>query len=199
MNLKDDPFTDPLDALWADAMAAERRFPQQGRVRNATLKQITPTRELWTLPENWLEGRGIALIHEESHTLIGNFREYLHKRVPHTRKLVRQDTPISIQATEHVSGPSWLHIAKDIPPPFVSTEVRECLMDLTLEHLGIFAEAVELRVYFSYGGIARVELAVHTTFHSPDSRTILTLSAGTNVYLTMGLEAKIQLRKELAE
>lgn len=194
-----DPFVDPLDALFADAMRSEARFPSRPTMKAAKPEPVKPvsTLERYSLPENWLQRRGLALIHRESNTLLGNFVEYVHRTEHGARKLIRSDSPIEITGIEHVSGPQWLFAAADIPAPERADSTRELLLDLTLASLGVSAAAVGLRVCFQYGGIIRVELRQHTTFHSPDGHTVLTIAAGTNIYTCMDLQAKIDLRKEL--
>lgn len=200
------PFApDDLSDLWAEAQKAERLNPQPRMVNLGTKPERgdrlkTNGRELFQLDEYWEARRGIALIHEESRTLIGNFKEYVHKRVAGCRKLLRTDEPVQIHATEFISG--WEHLGEEIKlrcDPQIWTDTREVVHpSLVLSALGVHAEVVMLRVMLSFGGIARVELAEPTRFTSPDARTILTLSAGVNVLECMSLEAKVALRQELS-
>lgn len=201
------PPTDDLLDLWSETQRAERLHPQKPIIKNATLPSKREQRasihgsELYTLPEYWEPRRGIALIHEESRSLIGNFQEYIHRRVAGCRKLVRTDEPVAITHTEYISG--WEHIGEALKMQFepqVDTEIREVLHpDLILGPLGVHASTVVVRVHLAYGGMTRCELAEPTRFSSLDGRTILTLAGGINVLEVMSIEAKLALRKELAE
>lgn len=197
-----DPFApDDLSDLWSDAQRAERLHPQRPRMtaaKPALAKAIAPS-VLYTDPQYWEPRRGIALIHEASRTLIGNFQEYVHTRSRGCRKLVRVDEPIAIHATEFIHG--WEHLGAEERirfEPQVATETREILLpDLILPALGVHATAVLVRVCLHYGGIIRVELTQHTQLVSPDGRMHLTLTAGLNVLECMSLDSKVALRKEM--
>lgn len=197
------PFTpDDLSDLWNETQKAERLHPQRPVMKAAKLsppKRID-TLALFTDPKNWEARRGIALIHEESRSIIGNFREYVHKSSRGCRKLVRVDEPISIQATEYIHG--WEHLGEEEKirfAPVTSTHTQELVLeDLVLSALGVHATVTSVRAVLSYGGIIRVELLDHTQFTSPDGRVHLTLAAGLNVLEVMSLESKIALRKELS-
>ncbi len=186
-----------LDSLWAEA---RQHNAAQEKITARSKKAAPPAsgRERYTLPEFWLPGRGIALIHRETQSLIGNYQEYLHRTEKGARKLIKVDTPIEIQVKEYISG--WEHLgeAKEHLLEAQVWEVeREVLMDLALERLGVFAAAVALKVCLRFGSIVRVGLCDHQTFSSLDGHTILTLPRGTNCLEVMGLDAKIALRAEL--
>lgn len=193
-----------LDDLFADALQAERKFPSR-TVRNAKPepeKKIS-TLEKYSLPEFWIAGRKLLLVHEETQTALGAFQEYSHKTEKGARKLVRiEDVVHSISCLEYVRGDGWLGPREEelVCEPQRWAEEREIILpDLLLRSFDVHAEAVAVRVKLSYGGISRVELTDHTTFHSPDGKTALTIAAGTNVYEVMDLDAKVALRKELGK
>lgn len=186
-----------LDSLWASAKEAERLHPVMRPARSEPLKPIHSS-EFYTLPENWTRGKGIALVHEESQTLLGVFVEYHHRKERGCSKLVKEDSIVSIAATKYVSGPQWTFVAKQIPSPAVATAQREIVMpSLLLAEIGVQADTVPLTVFFLYSGIMRAELSTHTTFHSPDNRTIITFPAGVNIYACMDVNAKVEMRREL--
>lgn len=190
-----------LDDLFADAQAAERKFPSVAarRVRNATPEPAPKIafNERYLLPEFWEPRAGICLIHRDTNSLLGNFREFVHKDGKAT-KWVRVEEPVQVQRTEWVSGPQWLGVERVVPTPESWTTHREVLLpDLVLHCLGVHAELVLVDVSLQFGGIARVELVGHTTLMSPDARTIITLPAGVNVLPAMDLDGKIALRKEV--
>lgn len=189
-----------IDDLFADAMQAQRAkpIPQMKVGKVESLKPIK-TSERYSLPEFWIKGRVIALIHSPSQTLLGTFQEFHHKHERAARKLERLSEPAQVTHQEFVSDPWYLGDDRVLPPtPEKWTAEREILLhDLTLQQMGVHASEVEVKVCLQFGGIGRVELLSHTTFHSPDAKVILTIPAGTNVLECMSLDAKVELRKEL--
>lgn len=194
-----------LDDLFADSMQAQTKAKQHTErvIRNAkpeTEKRIT-TSERYSLPEFWVKGRTIAIVHEPSRTALGTFQEFCHKREAGARKLVRVEGACAIAGIEYVQDDAWLGLRKEeiaLEPQSWTSERTLVLQDLLLEAFGVHKEGVEVSVKIKFGGIYRVDLTRHETFHSPDASLALTLPAGTNVLEVMGLEAKIALRKELA-
>ena len=188
-----------LDDLFADSMQAQRAKPVMTAGKPAAPKVIK-TSERYSLPEFWRPGRVVALIHSPSQTLLGTFQEFIHKTERNARKLERLEEPAQVTHQEYVSDPWYLGDFRELPPtPEKWTAERELLLpDLLLQQMGVHASRVEVKVCLQFGGIGRVELLSHTTFHSPDAKVILTIPKGTNVLECMSLEAKIELRKELA-
>ena len=189
-----------LDDLFADAAAAERRFPTMRAGKPEAPKKLT-FNEKYLLPENWTAKRGVALIHEETKTLLGNFQELVHKREAGCRRLVRVEEPIVIDHTEYVRGPEWLGVEREriqFEPQRWTSERELLLADLALHPLGVHAADVLVRVCLYMGGMARIELIAHTTFMSVDAHSIITIPAGVNVIEAMSLDAKIEVRKELS-
>lgn len=190
-----------LDELFADALSAERKHPQKV-MRNARAEAPKPigTLEKYSLPEYWRAGKMLILIHEETSTALGIFQEYFHKTEVGARKLLRVEGPTVASKLEYVSGDGWLGFRRDelLCEPQRWTEERQLVLsDLFLHSFDVHSELVEVIVKLKFGGISRVELYSHTTFHSPAGTIALTLPAGTNIYEVMDLEAKVNLRKEL--
>lgn len=154
-------------------------------------------RTLFADPENWERRRGVALVHEESGTVLGCFSEYVHRTVAGARKLVREASPISVSATERVSGSWWLGEGRTVEERRPWHEQRSVVLHLHLSELRVHAPATELVVHLSYGSIARVELAVDTMLRAEEGEGLLFLPAETNVLDVMGVDAKILLRKEV--
>lgn len=187
--------TDPLDSLWDEVSPLIERAPSAKTGKPAAI----PANHLYSDPEYWTATCGVALIHEETNTLIGNYQEFRHKRDKGCRKLIRTDEPVQIARTERVSGAAWVHLEREIPVVTASTTFREIILEsLPLASLGVLSGETSLRVCFQWGGITRVELLDHTTFHSPDNRTVLTLGKGTNIYECCDLDTKIAIKQELA-
>lgn len=180
------------------ASTKKRRKDADPASRHALEAETKRMRELFLLPENWEAGRGVALVHAESDTLLGNFREYLHRSVKGCRRLVREHQPIAISVTEKVTGSWWLGERR----PFVDASMkwnteREALCPIQLPELGVAHPLCDLKVGLYLGGIMRVALAEDTQFASPGGEVLLTLTKGTNLLECMSIDCKIQLRKEL--
>lgn len=191
-----------LDAIWSVARAhiqTERKAKAAAQLRKTAAPEAQSTQSLYLDPKNWTRTRGVALIHEETETLLGNFSEYLHNSVPSCRKLVREETPISVTATERVAGSWWLGVERRPEPKQVWHEARPCIIHLHLDKLFVHSPICELTVHLSYGSIARVELTLDTQFAAEEGQgeQLLFLPAGTNVLEVMSLDSKLAVRKEL--
>lgn len=188
------------------AWKRERRVTAEAKakvrvVRNATLadpERIEP-RALFTDPANWLASRGIALIHEETQTLLGNFREFTHRTEAGCRRLVHEAAPIAIDATELTD---WLPTTlREEPTRAEPWHTRQtAILPLHLERLGVQTPLAEVIAHLSYGNVARVELAVETQFFAAEGapEQLLWLRAGINILPVLSQDTKINLRIELA-
>lgn len=186
---------DPLEDLFTECQLAARTK----KIKRAELGSTKQLRAVFQNPENWERIGGVALIHAETGTLLGNYSEYTHRTMPGCRKLIHEHAPISIGKTEMVHGSWWLGERKPYIEASVSwTSVRECLADVQLPELGVAHPLTELRVGLYMGGIMRVELAVDTQFASPGGEILLTLPKGTNILECMSTDSKIAVRAELA-
>ncbi len=168
-------------------------------MRKTAEPQAKETQALFRDPDNWTRTRGIALVHEESNTVLGNFSEYLHKTVPGARRLVREESPISVSATERVDGSWWLGEDRKPEPPRPWHEKRIGFIHMHLSALGVHSPACEVLVFLSYGSMERVELAIDTQFAQEDGKNpeLLMLAAGTNVLPCMSSDCKVKLMQEL--
>lgn len=193
---------DPLEDLFTDAMlhrAKKAKRPADPSLRNALDATAKRMKEVFSLPENWERTRGVALIHRESGTLLGNFSEYLHRTVKGSRRLVREALPIAIAANEYVSGLWWLgaHVRDRVAAADKWTTQRQAVIDVVLPELGVAHPVTEVIVGLYLGAITRVELAADTCFSDMQGTTLLFLPARTNVLECLSLECKIALRKTL--
>lgn len=184
---------DPLEALLLDAqLSAPARKPkhQPGATQS--------TSELYMNPANWERTRGVALVHRDSNTLLGNFSEYRHLKDRSCRKLVREEQPIGVSGIEEVEGSWWLGAERQAPPKRESWhEQRRALMHLHLPALQIHCPAAEIVVFMEYGSIRRAELAQQTMFASEDGTLLIELPAGLNVLEVMDHDGKVKLRMEV--
>lgn len=189
-----------LEAL-TSSVAAQIRINATPKQKRLTFN--TKDKDLKIVPSlldesQWRRGRGIALIHADSETLLGNFAEWTHPSG--ARRLIRETGPIVVSALERVEGSWWLGEGRR--PEERQEWHEQCrvvMQHLHLEPLGVYAPAVELIVYTSYGGIARCETVTETLFSQDNAAApsvLLTLPARTNILYCMGLDAKINLRRK---
>ncbi len=186
------PLDKPISSL--EELFAEAR-PSTVRAFKTKDKTLTvePSRD-YLDPSAWRAGQVVALVHADSDTVLGAFQEWLHSTG--ARKLVRIESVAIISRTERVEGSWWLGEERRPEPRKEWHEQRTIVMHLHLEKLGIHAPATELVVHLAFGGIARVELAQDTLFAAESGAALWTLAAGTNLLEVMGLDAKINVRKE---
>lgn len=197
-----------LDELFAVAKkyinmeraAAETKERTGRRVKDKDDSPAPPA-ELYANPENWVRGRGIALIHEDTNTLLGNFIEYTHKSDSKARKLLRADLPIPIAATEQVSGDWWITKPEEVEAPQSWHVRKEAVAHLFLPKLGVHSPATPVIALVSYGAVARVELAADTTFAQIEGEPeqLLMLPAGTNLLPVMSQDSKIEVKLQVLE
>lgn len=189
-------FDDPLESLYTEAMLNSklkvRRETDPG-VKNALDAAAKKMKELYTLPENWERTRGVALIDKETSTLIGNFSEYVHKTVPHTRKLCREHLPISIDAKEVVEGYLGERIERLRGNSWEAEHFLTC--PILLDELMVEAPLVQLQIKTRLGAIIRADLAADTQFSAQNGQMVLQLSAGTNIWEACGADTKAVVRK----
>jgi hypothetical protein len=190
---------DSLDSLFAAAKAHIRdkaAAEKKARERKTTPDKIEPS-ALFSNPANWYPARSVALIHKETNTLLGHFRELLHRSVPDCRRLVREDSPALIEAVEYVSGTwGWT------PPKALDHQGSTiCETELTIElSIGLplphFA-VVPIKVVTQGAGILRVELLAPAQFVADTEASFLELPAGTNLLATLTTAAKAAIREAL--
>jgi len=188
-----------LDDLFKEARRAFHAL-HAPKARPVAVKKVLPdpskteTAAKWTDPENWIAGRGIALIHRDSNTLLGNFQELTHRSEQSCRRLVRADSPISIVASEYTD---WLPAAvEEVAAAEPSQKRITVILPLLLDKLSAASPIVEVVVCLSFGNMVRVELAVDTQFSAGDD-SLIELRAGVNILPVMAHDSKINLRIEL--
>ena len=178
-----------------------KEVKRTARVMKAAKLDAPPPdpRAIYTNPDNWTRTRGVALIHSDTETLLGNFSEYVHRSILNCRRLVREETPLAISATERVSGDWW--IGKSLEAPAAREEWHsrhELVLHIQLARLGVHSPDCSIITYVSYGAIARVELVSDTTFaQMQGAEQLLFLPAGTNILPELPSDLKIAIRKEL--
>jgi hypothetical protein len=196
-----------LEGLLTRAML--RQKPQKERRKPGaaiSIKELAEAekrvREQFYAPENWIKGRTIALVHDETETLLGNFAEF-HSRLEKTaRRLVRVDAPAAVDAIERVSGANWLNpvqvSADQAAPGAVAEEDRDAIIDLHMPELdNVFAPDVLVSVILHWGSIAKVILHDETRFFSKDKRVQLILPSGMDVREGLSLETRVRLKEFL--
>jgi len=175
-----------LDELWSEVRTT---VPKKA-------EKPAPSMNTFLNPEHWKRTKGIALIHKDTNTLLGNFSEYIH--TSGARKLVRKNAPISVSCSEYVEGSWWLGESIKPEPRRDWHETRPAILHIQLPELHLHSPACEVTAHISYGGIARVELSTDTTFaQTYGPVTLLHLPTGTNILELMSLDSKIKLREEI--
>lgn len=190
---------DPLEALYTEVQMKSahkkkaRRNPSVHASAEAANKRF---KELYSNPENWTRKRGVALVDLESGTLIGNFSEYLHNTDPHSRKLLREHQPISVEATELINGYLGADVESRIRVTAWDHEHR-LTISVQLDELMVEAPEVDLKVFTRFGGIVRAELVKETQFASASGNVLLRFVPATNIWEACSTDTKIRIRKEL--
>ena len=191
-----------LEELFGEAMTTLRA---ERAVKAKTPKKQRPPdlpvepERLYTNPENWTRKRGLALIHEETQTLLGNFSEYVHKDGT-SRKLLREDGVLVVEATETVSGDWWIGQGREeIAAPEHWHTQRQVVCSIELPELGVHSPACPLIVWLSYGHMARITLEFETMLAQRESQRdqLLFLPAGVNILSLMSHDCKVAVRIEL--
>lgn len=187
-----------LESLLAEARAAAvAQAPKRRRTADPTQPHAREDHRLWSDPSNWTRTTGVALMHKETQTLLGNFSEYVHASVKGARKLIREAEPISVTKIEEVTGTWWLGADRTVEPRRQWHETRKAAIKVHLAELGVFAPLVMVTAHLAFGGIARVELDEATEFADSDGRQLMTLPAGTNILPCMTFDGKLFLRREI--
>lgn len=134
-------------------------------------------------PSSWYRSRGIALIHSDTGVLLGNFTEYLHRSQPGSRRLVREDPPMPVEATETLCGSWWTGQDEPPTPKRAWHESRLTTLPLEFRSLGVSSPSAAVYAVFGEGCLTRVELAADTLLARPGSSLseLVILPAGTDV------------------
>ena len=179
-----------LDTIFSEAKAAYTKLHPQDK----------PSLGKYKDPANWIRTQGIALIHKESHTLLGNFGEFLHRTEEGCRKLVRED-PLVMQvcAVEEVSGDWWLP-APVVPEPEAPITRFKAIIHVKLNGLQLHALACPIVATLNdKGWVTHIRLVLHTTFAQFESSCpeLVFFPAGTELRKEMGRQCKIELFEQV--
>lgn len=200
---QDDMAGDPtsLDDLFNDAIltqAAKNKKqpkPTDPSLRNALDATAKKMREMYTLPENWNRVGGVAFIDKSTQTLVGNFSEYQHKTFSHTKKWLREHTPISIDRTEVVEGYLGAQVMERLGAHQSWTEIKHGVADMLFDEMQVEAPNIEFTALIRLGALQRVELMQPTLFASVAGSTLISLPAGTNVLEQLSVDSRAAVRK----
>ena len=186
------PSFDPLEELYTQVLLSRKTRVIRRPADPA--EGTTPVDSTYSNPDNWTRTRGVALIDKETQALVGNFSEYTHNRFLSTRKLIREHLPISIDATEIVSG--YLGAELEMRLRNQHWEVEQLVVaDVLLDELQVEAPAVRLSVKTRLGAIVRIDLRDETQFASASGNTLLLLPAETDILSACSTDTKIRVRK----
>ena len=189
-----------LDSLFGEAINRVHRAAAQPK-RSAAEPAKAEATALFSDPTNWRRTRGVALIHVETESLLGNFSEYVHRSVANCRKLIREDSPIAVSATERIVGSWWItDTSRGRIEPRREWHTRQtAALHVYLDQLQLHSPECQVVACLSFGAISRVELTADTSFtQTAGPEQILLLPAGTNILPEMSHDSKVALRVELA-
>lgn len=179
-----------LEQLLADA---KRHAIKKPLVDKEKLEPST----LYTSPVNWLPGSLVALVHRETNTALGTFRDWRHISDPSARKLVVEAGPTS--KVEYVEGEQWLPAeAEDEATSLTGLTFKDVMVGIARLTNGGCAELCPMRVRVWPGGLFdRAILTMQTSFHSPNE--VLILPAGVNILPMLDHETKVAIAEELKD
>lgn len=191
-------FSDPLEDLYAEATAARKlRKPQRSAdpsLRDALDAAAKKMKELYSNPENWTRTRGLLLIDAATQTAIGNYSEYRHCKVPATRKLIREHSPILIDGQEIVSGFLGTELERKVRGISWDAE-QQVTVNVLLDEIQAEAPAVLIKACTILCSVVRAELAADTQFATASGNIILKLPAGTDIWAVCSTDTKAAIRK----
>ena len=187
-----------LEQLFAEAKAAmkvQRRaaFEANNKSKSKSNPEVVDSIEqtLFTDPANWIDRGGVALIHRESQTLLGNFQVLQHRVRKDLRRLIRSTSPIAVSGVEEVDfgyePPEQLPTSS----PRAETQVIRTL-DLALEAPALSARSVIVCVHYYNGWTSRVVLTEPTTFSAQGE--LLQLPAGVDILPVLQKDSRRAVR-----
>ena len=197
--MSDDSLDLELETLFRAARAAQKQERAKAHAeaeirRKRKMDPVEPPIEplgIFVNPENWIEGRGLALIHRETRLLLGNFRELKHKTVKDARRLVRSLTPIHIDAVEEVD---FGLPAEAALPPISSRALIQRIYSgpVALETPAVSCPSAVLCIHYYDKATAKAVLEQPTSFSSGDE--LVELPAGVDILSAMTRTTKRALR-----
>jgi hypothetical protein len=189
-----------LDELFKEARAAMRRQKAVDAAKPKAVKSTEPTLEV-NLHSNWVAQRSLALVHQETSTLLGTFTEYTNKHFPGARRLVREFSELPVLSSEYVTGVWGGPIAPEVQAPKRPWNcARTVIVDLVLRDLHVSAAKAQVTAYYGEGTLDAVELAEATTFASPPSTTpfsLFNLPADTNILPELSIHSINLIRESV--
>ena len=192
-----DPILDKL--LDSAIMEASRRKVRPHSDRREVVKEAAIS--TFANPDNWIRGRGIALIHRSATghlTLLGAFVEYTHKRIHGVRELKRESGLLEIDAEEYVTGDWWFKPQSlRSSSPSESFETISFTTNLHLDEIELYAMDVPVTVHTKNTFTAKVVLTEATQFVSHEGKRFLFLPSGLDVLSCLSHEAKMEIRRKL--
>lgn len=189
-----------LEELFKDAKRHIREKAAAAKVAPAGRKpkpgEAPRPSELYTNPDNWIAGRTLALVHSETQTLIGNFRELLHRSVPGVRRLVREETPVAVSEVELVTGDWGITPTAKLVHAGSTLVTRTLSLPLVLSNPPMESrQAADIAVLLQGAGILRIDL-INTTLFFTEGEA-LSIPFGTNILPVLAHECKVRIRQEL--
>lgn len=193
-----------LDELFKEARAAlgaqraQAGAPRRSSSPSGRRGADAPATPAYFDSANWTKTRGVALIHQETRTVIGNFTEYTHKALPGARRLIRETEVLPFTSVEYVTG-VWgvAPSGEPIKTPRLWHTKRFSTIDAVLKDMHVSAPQVEVEACFGEGVLEQVLLREVTTFSSPPaegvSPSFCVLPEGVNILPELSIHSIKQL------
>jgi len=192
---------DPLEDLFNEAFQERKlRKPQRRTdpaLRDALEAAAKRMRECYSNPDNWKRTRGLMLIDHATHTVLGNYSEYVHRQFPTTRKLLHEHQPIVIDGQEEVEGFIGTELERKVRGVLWDAE-REITLHVLLDQMFAEAPDVRLKVCLQISTIVRAELLADTQLATPSGGLLLKLPAGTDIWAACSIDTKAAARRAVA-
>ena len=179
-----------LDELFNEAKAAYLTL-------HPSKRPSAPSLGKYRDPDNWIRTRNVALIHQETLCLLGNYGEFLHATEDRCRKLVREPFVLPIWETETVSGKWWLpEEPLRLTEPVTQFHTR---LHVRLAELRLHAPKCEVVAQVDHGAVRGIKLVEDTMFAQIDldQPQLVFFPKGTEIMKEMARGTKKKLFERL--
>lgn len=190
--------TDPndLEALLKASIAEAKLRKAQG------VSPQAPRGLDFTNPASWRATGQVQLVHREPEgnieTLVGLFEEFIHTRVPSTRRLVAAVEPATgvRPRIEYVTGDHWIGRELAQQKRLRTEETISITEDLVLS-CGVACPGVRVSCVLAAGGLSRVILEADTVFEGKTPRIFLEVHRGVDTLDALSEDTKISIWRQV--
>jgi hypothetical protein len=183
-----------ISALVSEARDAAKITPEQ------LAKPDTRTAANLFAADQWFRRHTVLMIHTETHSALGRFGLWEHRRIRDCRRLVREaEDSGPIVELYWVSGDWFLGEGRKPEPRKPDHEQRQLTIPLAALREGTYHSLeVGVSVFLAYGAIERVELSKDTIFAPQAGEDLLELPALMNVLPVLSDGTKRFIKMELS-